>query len=360
MKMPCIDCHVHLHALAGGEALDAYRQRLGIERINLLALPDRETVNSNPAALATKLEHPETCYAFGALDHSALFSNGRIGTPSLAEQVDRLRAVGADGVKMLENKPTTRKFLDIPVDSDYFEPFFARMEETAFPVLWHVADPEEFWDPRQLPAWAREKGWGYDTSFVAKEQLYAEVERVLARHPRLRVIFAHFYFLSADLARASRLLDAYPGVHLDLAPGVELLYNLSRDVGATRAFFTQYADRILFGTDVSSDLTPLEADLRAGLVKRWLESDETFRVPEQADFLLGPPADGVIRGLALPEPVRAQICHGNFVRLAGPKPAVIDRDALIAECERLAAASQALSGPVGAAPAHAALRRLRG
>lgn len=356
---PCIDCHMHLHALDGAGALMAQRERLGLERINILSLLCRRTVNGNPAALAVKAANPDACYVFAALDHAAAFSDGRIQTPSLAEQVDRLRALGADGIKMLENKPTTRCFLDIPVDSEYFEPYFARLEETGFPVLWHVADPEEFWDPRRIPAWAREKGWGYDDTFIAKETLYTEVERVLTRHPRLRIVFAHVYFLSADLERAARLLDTFPGVHLDLAPGIELLYNLSINVDATRAFFANYADRILFGTDVSSEQTPDEADIRTGLLKRWLATDETYRVPAGADFLLGPPEDGLIRGLALPEAVLARIFHDNFVRLAGPRPAEVDRKAAGEECSRIADAAQQLAGPEAAAPARAALEYLR-
>jgi len=355
---PCIDCHVHLRGFPEAAALDAYRRRLGIEAVCIQSLPGNKTVNGNPGALAAKAAYPGAFYVFGALDHSAHFSVGRVQAPGLAAQVDRLRELGADGVKMLENKPTTRKILDIPVDSDYFEPLFARLEETAFPVLWHVADPETFWDASQLPAWAREKGWGYDATHVAKEQLYTEVGRVLKRHPRLRIIFAHFYFLSADLPRAARLLDAYEGVHLDLAPGIELLYNLSRDTAAARAFFTRYADRILFGTDVDSTLTAREADLRCGLVKRWLETGETYRIPDGADMLLGPPEDGEIKGLALSEAVRDKICRGNFARLAGARPAPVKRDALAAECERIAAAAEVLAGPAGAAPAREALKAL--
>ena len=322
-QQPCIDCHVHLDHLADAEALEAYRRQMGLEAVCLQSLLCNRTVNCNPAALAAKAARPGVFYVFGALDHSAVFSRGRVATPGLAQQVDLLRELGADGVKMIENKPTARKILDLPVDGDYFEPLFARLEETQFPVLWHVADPETFWDTRSLPAWAREQEWGYDASHAPKEQLHAEVERVLRRHPRLRVIFAHFHFLSADLPRVARLFDAYGGVQFDLTPGIELLYNLSGDVGETRALFIRYADRILFGTDVASGQTAREAALRCDLVRRWLETDETFRVPAGADALLGPPEDGTIRGLALPGPVRTRILHDTFVRLAGARPAPV-------------------------------------
>jgi predicted TIM-barrel fold metal-dependent hydrolase len=230
------------------------------------------------------------------------------------------------------------------VDSDYFAEFFATVEDMGMPLVWHVADPEEFWVPELTPSWARERGWGYDDSFVPKEQFYAEVGNVLNRHPRLQVIFAHFYFLSAQLDRAEALLKAHPGVHLDLAPGIELLYNLSKDVDRTRDFFERYADRIVFGTDISGDQTPEQAGLRSGIVTRWLQTDETYRVPEGADFLLGPPEDGIIHGLSLSPQAQERILGGNFLRLTGGAPRPLNRAAAKTECERLAAEAAALSG----------------
>ncbi|MCX7597956.1 MAG: amidohydrolase, partial [Armatimonadetes bacterium] len=186
--------------------------------------------------------------------------------------------------------------------------------------------------------------WGYGPEDVTKEQLYAEVDEVLRRHPRLKVIFAHFYFLSADLPRAARFLEEHPTVHFDLAPGIEMLYNISRDPEAGREFFIRYADRIVFGTDIWSGLTPAQAAARAGIIFRWLESDEEFRVPADADELLGPPEDGIIRGMALPDDVLARIYRDNMASLAGAEPRPLDVGAAIAECERLAAIAEAMSG----------------
>ncbi|NCP32813.1 MAG: amidohydrolase family protein [Armatimonadetes bacterium] len=374
-QTPMIDCHVHLSGLEGIPRLEGLRTHVGLDRMNLVCTMGRNHVNANPAAFVAKAERPDRFYVFAGLDHTAFFSangrrssaNGRrssageVAAPSLAEQVDRLRALGADGIKMIENKPTARKLLDVPVDSDYFADYFARVEETGFPVLWHVNDPEEFWIPELTPSWARERGWGYDETFVAKEQLYAEVENVLARHPKLKLLFAHFYFLSADLPRAARLFDRFENVHLDLAPGVELLYNLSQDVEATREFFTKYADRIVFGTDTASGNSPQEAQIRAGLVTRWLETDDEYLVPDEADFLLGPPEDGLMRGLSLPADVLARIYRGNFERLAGSRPILLDRSLAAEECDRIAAEIDALAGRrLEDNHARAAALRLRG
>jgi hypothetical protein len=262
----------------------------------------------------------------------------------LTEQVETFAALGCEGLKMIEGKPTSRQKMDVPVTDAYFAEYWAKVEERGTPIVWHVNDPEEFWDPERIPTWAKERNWGYGPEDVQKEQLYAEVDEVLARHPTLRIVFAHFYFLSADLPRARRFLDAHPTVSFDLTPGIEMLYNLSRDPEASRDFICEHADQIVFGTDLSSGLSVEEGRYRAGIIYRWLESEDTFRVPLGADFLLGAPEDGVIRGLSLPEDVLGKIYAGNFARLAGEEPHVLNRALAIQECERLAGIAKALSG----------------
>lgn len=343
-KITIIDCHAHLGGLDSIPNLNSICDYAGLGRMNIVCTISRESVNANPTAFVATAEFPERFYVFAGLDHSSHFTSGKIATPSLAEQVDRLIALGADGVKLIETKPTTRKIFDVPVDSAYFKDFFACLEETGFPVLWHVADPEEFWDPGKTPSWAKERGWGYDDTFIEKEQLYTEVGNVLQRHPRLKIIFAHFYFLSADLSRATALFDRFEGVHLDLAPGIELLYNMSKDVSRTRDFFEKYSHRILFGTDIFSGQPLDEARIRAGIVTRWLETDDEYRIPEDADFLLGPPEDGLMKGLSLSVETLSKIYHGNFERLVGPKPKRLNSELAARECDRIAREISILKG----------------
>jgi predicted TIM-barrel fold metal-dependent hydrolase len=309
-----------------------------------MSIQDPEAGAGLPQSLYMKARYPSRFFVFAGLNHAERLSGGKVRGPSLAEQADTFVKMGCDGIKMIEGKPTSRQRMDIPVTDPYFADYWACVEELGLPIVWHVNDPEEFWDPERIPGWAKERNWGYGPDDVQSEELYAEVDEVLARHPGLKIIFAHFYFLSADLARAARFFDEHPGVHFDLAPGIEMLYNISRDPGAGRDFFVNHADRILYGTDLSSGQTVEEARVRAGIVFRWLESDDTFRVPGEADFLLGPPEDGIIQGMSLPDDVLASIYRDNFVRLAGAEPEPLSVQTAIAECERLAAIAEALSG----------------
>lgn len=343
-----VDNHVHMGSIDGEAAMEQIRQAAGIDRIGLVSIQNPMAGSGLPQSLYMKARYPQTYSVYAGLNHAARRFEGQVTTPSLAAQADLFAAMGCDGIKMIEGKPTSRQVMDIPVTDPYFAEYWTRVEALQTPIVWHVNDPEEFWDPATTPAWALEQNWGYGPDDVPKEQLYAEVDEVLARHPGLRVIFAHFYFLSADVPRAQAFLDAHPRVSFDLAPGIEMLYNLSRDADTSRQFFMQNADRIVFGTDLASGLSVEESRARAGIVFRWLESEDTFRVPAEADFILGPPEDGEIRGMALPDEVLEKIYRTNITGLIGDGPKALDPAAAVEECQRLAAIAETLSGrPAG-------------
>ena len=331
-----IDGHVHIRSVGEIEGLTACLVGTNAVQAGIACQLEELAANTNPAGFVLKARHPDRFYLLAGLEHAGLlYGTEEALTP--AQQVERLQALGADGLKLLASKPTGRKRLGVPVDGPYFEPFFTACEERDMPLLWHVADPEEFWEPDRLPAWARKQGWGYDSSYASKEDLYRETEYVLERHPGLRVVLPHFYFLSADLSLAGAFLTGFPGAHFDLAPGIELFYNLSRDIERSRDFFIRFGGRILFGTDILSEHTVEEATHRAGIVFRFLAGDEAFRVPAGADFLLGRPEDGVIRGLSLPGDTLHDILQGNFRRIYGASPRLLDIDKARSECLRLSA-----------------------
>jgi len=354
-----IDCHVHMGSMVDEASMLKIREATGIEKMALVSIQNPAAGTGLPQSLYMKAQYPKLFFVFAGLNHAQKLSGGRVRTPGLVEQVEGFVKMGCDGIKMLEGKPTSRQQMDIPVTAPYFADYWACVEELGIPIVWHVNDPEEFWEPAKTPGWARERNWGYGPGDVQKEQLYLEVDEVLDRHPNLRIIFAHFYFLSADLPRAGRFFDEHPTVHFDLAPGIEMLYNLSQEPDVSRDFFNQYAERIVFGTDLSSRLSVEEGRIRSGLVFRWLESEDTFRVPEAADFLLGSPDDGLIRGLSLPEDVLTKLYRDNFVRLVGMEPHILDIEKAKEECERLGAIAEALSNePVSETEATLVARRL--
>ena len=337
-----IDCHVHLWKLDHLEHLAGVREKLGVHRMNLLGIVDPHTGAGHAPILVAKVRYPGAFYCFGGLNHATALSDGKVSAPALSQQVEMLMGAGCDGIKLIEGKPTHRRMLPFPLDGEYYREFFETAERLQVPLLWHVADPEEFWDPQTAPRWAVKHGWTYGADDVPKEQLYAEVENVLRRCPKLRVIFAHFYFLSADLARAERFLADHPNANIDVTPGVELMFNLSRDPERAREFFAAHQERIFYGTDILSDHPTSEALGRAALVRQFLEGGETFTVPKEADELLEP-GMGKVTPLDLPAEVLARIYRTNFESFAGKAPKPVDPDSALSECRRQSEVAATLS-----------------
>ena len=329
-----IDGHVHVMKVSETGKLSENLTEISSVQTGIVCQYENTVTNSNPAGFVMKSRDPGRFYILAGLEHSGLLFGAKNAIP-LLEQLHILHDIGVDGIKLLASKPTERKRLGVPLDSPYFSDFFKECENMGISLLWHVADPEEFWEPEKLPEWAQEKGWGYDDSYSTKEDLYDETLNVLRRHPSLQVVFPHFFFLSADLQRANKLLNEFPRVNLDLSPGIELFYNMSLKKEETKEFFCEFSDRILFGTDILGSLSVEEMKKRAGIVYRFLTEDKEFRVPERADFLLGQPGDGIIRGLQLPGGIVNSITMHNFHRIFGQLPRLLKVPAAREECLRL-------------------------
>ena len=129
----------------------------------------------------------------------------------------------------------------LAIDDPRFEPAFTLIVEREGFVLVHVG---------HVP-WQDHSGGGP-----------ARIARVLERHPRLRVVVAHFGV--PDWADYAAMMPSHPNVFLDttmaFTAGSPLL------AGADRAFVESIANSIVFGTDYpnipsayASDLIGLEA-----------------------------------------------------------------------------------------------------
>lgn len=319
-----VDCHVHFGGVDLYDKMLADHERTGVDRFNIVVTPCMGAEGEQPKlahALWFKRRRPDSVYVFGGLDYSGMVDRGR-DEPDvpLVDQLERIMALGCDGLKMLCGKPDTRKAIGQPLDGPLYEPLLARLEETRFPLLWHIADPPEFWNPQAVPLWAKQQNWWYDSSFPTKQQIDREAHSAFERHPGLNLILAHFFFISQDLETAASFLDNYPDFHFDLAPGVEMYHNFTQRRDETREFFIQYSDRILYGTDIGAG-RHCTGPKRGWMVRHWLETLDEFDVPD--DPLMTPDDRPPLRGIGLPADALEKIYAANFHRIlghAGPAP----------------------------------------
>ncbi|HEU5218644.1 MAG TPA: amidohydrolase family protein, partial [Gemmatimonadales bacterium] len=121
------------------------------------------------------------------------------------------------------------------------------------PVFIHVGDPSEFFEPIDYhnERWLElalypDRRYQDRTRFPAFDDLMAERDRLLERHPKTTWVIAHLGWHANDLARLGKLFDRMPNLYSEVGA---ILYDLGRQPRQAREFFIKYQDRLLFGKD---------------------------------------------------------------------------------------------------------------
>lgn len=335
VDLPVIDSHLHLWTIRETLNEETLRKQ-GEKLVEIVKRGDIEQIytSDGDAGIYLKAKYPRLFYAGASIPQCQKESVDKIKL-DWEKYIGELVEIGFDGIGETGFwAHPDRKEERVPLDHSHYEGFWSACEALGCTVLCHVAEPEEFWDEKLIPDWAKEKDQlYYEEGYPTKEELYAEMGNVLDRHPDLKVVLCHFYFMSADLERASNFLDHYENTHFDLSLGVELMYNISRRRDDYRSFFIRYDDRILYGTDIGVSTTLQQHLDRIWLIRNFLESDEEFFTPRTADKLLTRYKEPYI-GLKLPRATLEKIYYKNFQRLWGEKPRKININAAISRCER--------------------------
>ena len=339
-----IDGHVHYSSTLDPAHFMEFLDRSGTDCANLAVITRGRTLPDTAGALALKAMYPGRFTVFGALDPREYFRGGDGMGARHAERASELLNCGCDGIKLLEGKPQLRKAFPIPdFDAPCWEAFWRSMEETQTPVLMHVNDPASFWDREHIPDWARRMGWYYDDSFIDNEAQYAQLLAVLARHPGLKLCFAHFFFMSESLDRLGDILSKYENLRVDLTPGIELYEALSNTPERTRDFFAAFRGRILYGTDIGSRYVygsrgkafdEAENNRRHEIVRGFiLGTGETMLrcdghfVHDRPDFLLRP--------LGYTGDDADTVFSRAFLDFVGEPPRPVDIDRTLSDCLRM-------------------------
>lgn len=250
----------------------------------------------------------------------------------MAQLVRMAHARGARGLKIakvLGLALDTREGRRIPVDDPALDPVFATAGELGMPVAIHTGDPEAFWlpvdanNPRRKeleahPAWAVS---GRDVPSF--DGLLAELEARIARHPHTTFISVHFGNAAERPEYVARLLRQYPNLYIDTAARIPEMGR--HDASTMRAFFIEFQDRILYGSDlgVGPDPAPLFLGSQGKTpptdrdVERFFDASRRYFETGDRQFDHPTPIQGdwKIDGIALPRVVLAKVYHHNAARV---------------------------------------------
>ena len=319
-----VDSHMHLRRLNLDDGtlfydfFDGLQKDYNLKGLNICACTmESWGIENNILAALYKLHNP-TAYAYGGFFYPDMpvklpLPNGM----DIKTQYNELLEMGFDGIKMLETKTLEQHDYKLRVDADYYEDFFAQCEKDGTHIIWHVADPDTFWDIERIPPAHLAKGWYYGNGdYMSWEDIYKMVFNVLDRHPDLKVTFAHFFFYSEHPEWLVEMFEKYPNVGVDVTPGREMHNAFRERNGFYKEFFIKYADRISFGTDVIFGGSKT-GHLRLDAVYRFLTTDEEVMV-----------VDVPSKGIKLPDDACDKILFKNFESAAGGTPKKIDVEKL--------------------------------
>ena len=333
-RYPATDVHWHLESQRAeltAERLVAAMDARGIQRIvNLGGLP-----KEFKKAVAYTAQYPDRFVLFVKPDFAAAVSDERGLEAGVAEQVkwmEEAARLGAQGVKISKSLGMGQRTRDghlLAVDDPRLDPLWGTAGRLGLPVLIHTGDPEAFFrkpdghneryeEMLRNPKWVR---YGKEPSL---EELFAQRERLLARHPRTNFIGAHFGMQEDDLTQVAALLDRFPNYYVDTAA---VVHALGRQPVTARTFFLRYQDRILFGSDGGYGLvvegpgwTPQR--LWSGYIEFFETSNEYMEYPLWGTYNQG---RWRIYGLDLPGEVLEKIYVSNAARLIPSRADVAQR-----------------------------------
>lgn len=252
-KFPVVD--IHSHQTATAENMDQLITEM--DALNLRVL-----VNLTAGTGDRLRENVAAIRAAGHADRFRVFANvswDGAGGPGWREKevagLEQAVKDGAIGLKVLKNLGLSSKKADgsrLKVDDPDLDPIWQAAARLNIPVLIHIADPFQFFDPtdfsneRWLELAVFPNRQYPQEQFPSFETLMTERDAMFRRNPKTRFIAAHFAWHGNDLVRAAKMLDTMPNVYLEVGA---VLYEFGRQPRASREFFTKYQDRVLFGKD---------------------------------------------------------------------------------------------------------------
>jgi hypothetical protein len=197
----------------------------------------------------------------------------------------------------------------VQIDHPANTPTFDKMEQIGMVATSpHVSNPcgtfgkRTEWFSEPVEFWRQQHAW----------------ETVLKRHPKLVVVNAHMLWLclsDEQLDYLRYMLTTYPNLNIDLATTPIFLHNVGRD--NLRDFMIEYADRILFGTDMASKWFVPVLDKQFPKI-----SDKVPQYQRYFEFLetdkelpSGINDEHKMRGLSLPQDVLEKIYFRNAMRI---------------------------------------------
>jgi predicted TIM-barrel fold metal-dependent hydrolase len=309
-KFPAVDFHGHPPRLTTKETIEEVVAAM--DRLNLGVM-----IQAQPSSGERLVQQIEAVKAAGYADRFVFFASldlNNIGPGSGAKIAAQLEAdvkAGAVGVgEIMKGFGLSNTRADgsrLKMDDPELDVVWQTAARLGVPVFVHTGDPAEFFEPLDYAnerwlemALFENRRFNDRSRYPAFDDLMAERNRMIEKHPRTTWVLAHMGWHTQDLARLGKIFDANPNVHAELGA---VLYDLGRQPRFAREFFIKYQDRILFGKD------SFEPDEYPYYWRVFETADEYF------DYYRDYHAFWKMYGMSLPDDVLKKVYYKNAVRV---------------------------------------------
>jgi predicted TIM-barrel fold metal-dependent hydrolase len=311
-KFPVVDIHGHPPALVSPQTIQTVLDAMNRLHIQVM-------VQANGASGDRLKQQLDGIAASGHKDRFAVFTsvNWRsIGPGFGARAAAQLEAdikagalglgeIGKDLGMDIKNPDGTRLKLDDPE----LDPVWAMAGRLNIPVFIHTGEPPAFFEPLDY----RNERWLELALFPGRrhqdgvrfDELMAERDRMVMKHPKTNFILAHMGWHANDLGRLGKMFDKMPNLYAEVGA---ILYEIGRQPRFAREFFTKYQDRILFGKD------SFQPDEYPYYWRVFETADDYF------DYYRDYHAFWKLYGIDLPDPVLQKVYFRNALKLVPGLP----------------------------------------
>jgi predicted TIM-barrel fold metal-dependent hydrolase len=312
-----IDTHMHIHRDA--PALLSAIEKSAWRGLDIVVCP---AAGDEPFDLEEKLRATAKVArdSGGTLAWASTFDARGFERPDFAERtIERLRRSfddGAIGVKIWKNIGMAIKAKSgahLLPDDPALSPIYEAIQRADRTLVAHLAEPNGAWLPLddknpEFTYYSNNPQWHMfgKPGAPVKDAILEARDRMLARHPKLRVVGCHLGSDEDDLKRLARRLEAYPNFAVDTAARVRYFARGDRD--QAREFLIRYQDRILYATDFSLR----DGDPAAAARSLQATHDRDWQFFSQGDAMEY--AGRRTRGLELPAGVLRKIFRENALR----------------------------------------------
>lgn len=248
---------------------------------------------------------------FGGIDFSRI--DDRDFASKIKETLTKDFQYGMRGIKIFKQlglyyRDSSGKLI-MPGDPR-LKPVWDTAAELKIPVLIHVADPVAFFKPldgtnERYEELCRHPDWHYyGKGLPSFKELIESGERLISANLDTTFILAHVGWYSENLGWVSEKLDKYPNIYVDISARIS---ELGRQPYSSKKFFEKYADRIVFGTDLTPDVRMYR------IYYRFLETEDEYFNYSTSD--IPPQGRWYIYGLGLNDEILRKVYKENIEKI---------------------------------------------